>query len=285
MPETRNIVFLGASYGGLSASHYVLRHVYPHLPNDANIKYKVILVDPSSKWFARHASPRAIARPDLAPLNQVFLDIEPGYKQYGDKVKFIQGKATGWDDKARLVTVQLADGSVDQIEYWALVLATGTKTSQLHSLQGNDYTEVETALKAVHSQIPAAKNVIVVGGGPSGVETAGELGDLLNGAAGFFSSRPSNPKAKITLITSSSKLLPQLRQSISDQAENYLNRVGVDVRYNTKLYAEQTQEDGKTKVTLHDGEELETDVVISTVGVQPMAEYVPERLKDAKGYV
>jgi hypothetical protein len=32
MSETRNIVFLGASYAGISATHYFLKHVYPSLP-------------------------------------------------------------------------------------------------------------------------------------------------------------------------------------------------------------------------------------------------------------
>ncbi|KAK3056972.1 hypothetical protein LTR09_002010 [Extremus antarcticus] len=286
MPETRNVVFLGASYAGLSASHYFLRHVYPHLPIDPNIKYRVLIIDPSTKWYARHASPRAIVRPDLIPMDKIFLDIEPGYKQYGDKVQFVQAKATSWDEKTRTVVVEKANGEAETIQYWALVLATGTRTfSPLFSLQGTDHTDVESALKAVHSKLATAKNITIVGGGPAGVETAGELGEFLNGAASWFASTPAHPKVKITLITSASKLLPELRQSISDQAETYLKRVGVDVRFNTKLYHSETTSDGKTKAQLHDGEELVSDIFIPAMGNQPLSSYVPEHLKDAKGYV
>lgn len=285
MPESRNIVFLGASFAGLGASHYFLKHVYPHLPIDPEVAYKAILVDPSSKWYMRVAAPRAAASTDLMPTDKVFFDTESGYKQYGDKVKYIQGKAIAWDEKARFVTIE-SDGQRENISYWALVLATGSKAdSPIFSLQGTAHTEVQVALGSLHYQLSTAKDIIIVGGGPAGVETAGEIGDALNGAAGWFSSRPSNPRAKITLLTSSSKLLPQLRQSISDQAEKFLTRVGVDVRYNVKVASTYSFPGGRTRVTLHDGEQLDTDVYIPATGVRPMSDYVPQHLKDKKGYV
>ena len=286
MAETRNIVFLGASYAGLSSSHYFLKHISPNLPSDSNIRYQVLVIDPSSKFFGRHTSPRALVRPDLIPIDKVFVDIEPAYKQYGDKVKFVQGKATSWDEKARNVTISMTNGKTESIDYWALILATGSKTySPLYSLQGNDYKDVESAFKTIHGQISSAKDIVVVGGGAAGVETAGELGEFLNGAAGWFASRPSSPKVNVTLITSASKLLPELREAIAKQAEQYLNRVGVDVRYNTKVFKNETTSDGKIKVVLHDGEEMHADIVIPAMGVQPMSDYVPAHLKNAKGYV
>ena len=286
MPETRNILILGASYSGLGAAHYFLKHVYPSLPNDGKVKYQVILVNPSTKWFMRHASPRAVASSKLMPDEKIFYDIEPGFKQYGDKIKFVQAKATHWDDKARTVMIQKPDGSEETVPYWALVLATGTKTvSPLFASAGTPHTVTQAALKAVHDQLTSAKTIVIAGGGPAGVETAGELGDMLNGSAGWFSSRPSHPKAKIIVITSSSKLLPELRQSISDTAEKYLNRVGVDVRYKTKISSTRTTTGGKTSVMLHDGEEIDADIYIASMGVQPLSEYVPSHLKDQKGYV
>ena len=271
MAETRNIVFLGASYAGLAASHYFLKHVLPSLPSDSKVTYKAILVDPSAKWYMRHASPRAIANDEMAPAEKVFLDIEPGYRQYGASATLIQGKAVNWDEKARTLSIEKSDGTVEEFSYWALILATGTRASSpLFSLQGTPHTEVLNAQDALRKRIASAKEIIIAGGGPSGVETAGELGEHLNGAAGWFSSRPSNPKAKITLVTASSKLLPMLRQTISDQAEQYLNRVGVDVQYNTKIVSSEELSDGKTRVMLHDGEELEPDIFISAIGVKPM---------------
>lgn len=264
-------MFLGASYAGLAASHYFLRHVLPQLPHDSSITYKAIIVDPSSRWYLRHASPRSIASEEKAPADKMFLEIEPGYRQYGESAMIIEGKALSWDEKARVVTIEKSDGTKEDLTYWALILATGTRASSpLMSLQGGSYTDVSNVHDNVHKRLPSAKEIVIAGGGATGIETAGELGESLNGSAGWFSSWPSDPKVKITVFTNSSKLLPGLRQSIANQAETYLNRVGVEVKYNTKIVSSKEQPNGKTKVTFHDGEELEPDIFISAIGTQPM---------------
>lgn len=286
MPEIRNIVFLGASYAGLGATHYFLKHIYPQLPSDSDITYRVLLIDPSSKFFHRVASPRAVVSPELAPIDKALVDIEPAFKQYGDKVKFIQAKATSWDEAARTVIVRSAGGEEQKLSYWALVLATGSRTqSPIFSLQGSTEDETVEKLRSVNEQIKKAKSIVISGGGPASVETAGEIGEALNGVAGWCASRPANLKVKVTVITGASKLLPNLRQAISDQAETYLNGVGVDVRYNTKVYSAKQGENGKTIVVLHDGEEVETDLYIPGTGVEPLSGYAPAHLKDSKGYI
>lgn len=236
MSETRNIIFLGASYAGISATHYFLKHVYPRLPTSSTIKYQVILVNASPKWYQRHASPRAIATSDLMPNEKIFLDIEPGFKQYGDKVKFVVGKATSWDPEKRVLFISEPSGKEVAFSYDSLVLATGSKSqSAIWSSYGNGHEEIEAALADVNVQVKAAKSIVIAGGGPAGVETAGEIAEYLNGTPGWFQSRPKNPKAQITLITSADKLLPRLRPALAKQAEHDLNRLGVDVRYNTKV--------------------------------------------------
>ncbi|KAF7187436.1 Oxidoreductase phnG [Pseudocercospora fuligena] len=279
----RNIVILGASYAGLNTTHYLARHVLPKLDSP----HKIILVDPSTQFYLTHASPRAIASYDLMPESIMFHDIATGVKQYGDKVKFIQGSALSWDPESRIVRIQRSEsGYEESISYHALILATGTKTSSpLFTLQGVSHYDAQEALDAIHKQLTSAKRIVIAGGGPAAVETAGELGELLNGTAGWFSSRPSNPKAKITLYTNSSKLLPILRESVAKQAEGYLNRVGVDVVYNTKVSSAKKEPNGKTKVQLHDGEEVVADIYIPAMGVQPMNQYIPKALLDASGYV
>lgn len=236
MSETRNIIFLGASYAGISATHYFLKHVYPRLPSSPTIKYQVILINASPKWYLRHASPRAIADTNLMPNEKIFIDIEPGFKQYGDKVKFIVGKATSWDPEKRVLFVSEPAGKEIAISYHALVLSTGSKShSAIWSSYGNGHEEIEAALADANVQVKAAKSIVIAGGGPAGVETAGEIAEALNGTPGWFQSRPKNPKAQITLITSADKLLPRLRPAIAKEAERGLNRLGVDVKYNTKV--------------------------------------------------
>ena len=236
MSETRNIIFLGASYAGLGATHYFLKHVYPHLPTSPTIKYQVILINASPKWYLRHASPRAIADTNLMPNEKILIDIEPGFKQYGDKFKFIVGKATSWDPEKRVLFISEPAGKETAISYHSLVLATGSKShSAIWSSYGNGHEEIEAALADANAQVKAAKSIVIAGGGPAGVETAGEVAKYLNGSPGWFQSRPKNPKAQITLITSADKLLPRLRPALAKEAERGLNRLGVEVKYNTKV--------------------------------------------------
>jgi NADH dehydrogenase FAD-containing subunit len=53
--------------------------------------------------------------------------------------------------------------------------------------------------------LSSAKSIVVAGGGPAGVETAGELGEYLNGQAGWFHSGMSKPKVQITVVTAGPK--------------------------------------------------------------------------------
>ncbi|KAK3616790.1 hypothetical protein LTR56_025721 [Elasticomyces elasticus] len=287
MPEQRNIVILGASYAGLGAAHSILKHILPSLPSDGPASYKVILVNSSSKWFVRHASPRAAASEQLIPYDKLFLDIEPGFKQYGLNFEFIEGKASAWDPTDRDVSIVTAGGEQVEVRYHALVLATGSKTySPLFSATEDGHQQTRSELDAIHAKLTSPVNhMVIVGGGPTAVETAGELGEYLNGAAGWFASRPSSPKASITVITNSSQLLPQLRRTIGQQAERFLNRVGVDVRYETKVSSSHSEPNGKTVVVLHDGEEIETDIYIPAMGIQPLSSYVPAELKNEAGYI
>lgn len=286
MAETRNIIFLGASYAGSGAAHYFSKHILPKLPKSETVSYRAIIIDPSSKWYQRHASPRALCSEDLIPYKNIFLNTPDGFKQYGEAVSFVQGKAISWDAEARSVNIQKADGTEENLPYYALVIATGTKThSPLFAMQGTDYTANREALEKMRKQLPGAKTIVIAGGGPAGVETAGEIGEYLNGSPGWFSSRPANPKAKITLYTNADKLLPVLKPNVAKQAEGYLNRVGVDVKYNTKITGAIETGDGKTKVTLQDGNEVVADIYIPATGLAPMTEYAPKHLLDDKGYI
>ena len=288
MSEKRTILVLGASYAGLGVAHYILKHIIPKLLKESGVAYKLILVAPSTKFQQRHASPRAIISDDLIPFDKFMLDIEPEFKQYGDAFQFIHGAATAWDPTARTVTIQRVGqpSAPETASYYALILATGSKTySPLFSNWGTDYTDTTSAVEAFRQQLKTAKSIVITGGGPTSVETAGGIGEYLNGAAGWFSSRPAHPKAKITLVTKSDKLLPMLRKSIAAQAEVYLNRVGVDVRYGTEVASSRSSANGKTIVVFHNGEELETDIYIPAVGVTPLSAYIPDGLKNEQGYL
>lgn len=301
--ETRNIVIIGASFGGISIAHYFLKHIAPALkasPTAGSASYKLILIDPSTHFWWRPSAPRALVEASLMPHSKTFVPIADCFKGYpASAVSLRQGRATAVDTAAGTVTFQPTTDAVhskststsdstptETIPYHALVLATGTTTgSPLTSLIG-PHTGTISALDAMNTRLRAAKSIVVGGGGPVAVETAGEIGEALNGVAGWGSERPGKPKASVLLVTSGAKLLPKLRPALSDKAETYLNRVGADVRYNTRVVSAEPAADGQqTTVTLDNGETLLADVYIPAIGATPNTSFLPDDLLDSRGYV
>ncbi|KAJ8124362.1 hypothetical protein O1611_g9278 [Lasiodiplodia mahajangana] len=196
--DKKKIVVLGGSYAGVSTAHYLLKHAVPKLP-DPN-SYQVVLVSTSSQAMCRPAAPRALISDAMFPQDKLFVSIPKSFSQYASgSFVFEQGTATALDYENRTVSVFLAktddkNGSPElKIGYHALVIATGASTPS--PLLG--FTRDETVLKsnwaAFRKALPKAKHIVIAGGGASGVEVAGELGEHLNGRAGWLKSTRRRP--------------------------------------------------------------------------------------------
>jgi NADH dehydrogenase FAD-containing subunit len=292
---TKTILVLGASNAGIAATHYILRHIVPSLPDRA--AYRVVLVDPSTKWFNRVGAPRAVLSETRLPLSKVMLDTSAGFTEYakGGQFRLLEGRATALDTDARTVTIAGPDGAEEQLHYYALIIATGADSmTPLLGAQAAHPAASEAAIAAFRAALPAAKSIVVAGGGPAGVETAAELGFFLNGNV----SRSKPAKARITLVTNGTKLLPVLREQLAKRAEGYLARVGVEVRYEAAVAATEPADAGRlaadgsiapvtqpAKVRLANGETLEADLYVPAMGLTPNAAWLPERLRAEDGRV
>lgn len=259
----KNLVVLGGSYGGISTAHYLLKHVVPRLPNKAS--YQVVLISTSSQAICRPACPRALISDDMFPQEKLFVSVPQQFEQYPkDSFRFIQGTVTKLDHHDRYTTASLKDGNTEKISYHAVVIATGTSTASPLLGLNSDTESLRATWKTFREALPNAKHIVIAGGGPTGVETAGELGEYLNGRAGWFSSKLENPKVTITLVTAGSKILPVLRPAIAKKAENFLAQVGVTVVTGSRI-ATVTPTGAGTEsalatnatVTLEDGKTLE----------------------------
>ncbi|KAI1748587.1 FAD/NAD(P)-binding domain-containing protein [Xylaria castorea] len=289
----KKIVILGGSYGGLSTAHYLLKHVIPKLPDSKS--YQVVLVSTSSQAMGRPAAPRALISDAMFSQDKLFVSIPENFSQYptGSFV-FEKGTATALDHKNQTVSVLLTnrDGGAElKITYHALVIATGAST--VSPLLG--FTRDETALKSswatFRKALPRAKHIVVAGGGASGVEVAGELGEHLNGRAGWMSSALSEPKVQITLLSGGPRILPYLRSAIAQTAETYLAKVGVRIvntaRVTTVVPAAAGTEDvaANTTLTLDNGETLQADLYIPATGAIPNTKFLSDALRCPDGRV
>ena len=169
-----NIVVVGGSFSGLGVAHVLLRHTIPTLETNTSKTYKVILISITDQFFYKIGSPRTVASPDLIPVSKLLIPIAEGFKDYPtDHFEHVIGTATAVDEGKKTVSVKGTHGSTE-VAYDTIVCATGsTYNSPLWTLQ----TEVEESIaefKRFHDKIPRAESILVAGGGPAGVETAGK---------------------------------------------------------------------------------------------------------------
>ncbi|KAJ5657506.1 Oxidoreductase [Penicillium longicatenatum] len=290
---TKNIVILGGSYAGVSTAHYLLKHAIPKLPDSST--YQVILVSASSEVLCRPACPRAMISDDLLPQDKLFVSIPEVFKKHPvNNFQFEHARAEHVDHTKRTVSIRYEKDEEDEkiIPFHALVIATGSSTpSPLLSLN-KDSAEIRAQWALFRDAMKKAKSIVIAGGGPAGIETAGELGEYLNGQPGWFAGKLENPKVEITVVTSASQILPLLRSSIAEKAEGYLARVGVTVVKGTKVTGVSPAESGtdlalptKATVSLSDGTELDADIYIPAVGMTPNTSFLDKTLLMSDGRV
>ncbi|MBP0621011.1 NAD(P)/FAD-dependent oxidoreductase [Cupriavidus consociatus] len=104
---------------------------------------------------------------------------------------------------------------------------------------------------------------IVVGGGFSGVEVAGELADYLCSIRRFYP-RVQREELAVTLLHDTGQLLPELPATLGMAAARHMAARGIRLRLGTRAarFAADT-------VVLADGETIEGATVICTVGTKP----------------
>ncbi len=104
---------------------------------------------------------------------------------------------------------------------------------------------------------------VVVGGGYSGVETAGQIADMTRGIARYY---PEIDRSdfRVTLIHSGKHILPTLDEKLGRYAENALRDQGVDFRLGCRVNTVTA-----SRVYLNDDSTIESPTVICTVGNAP----------------
>jgi NADH dehydrogenase len=104
--------------------------------------------------------------------------------------------------------------------------------------------------------------VTVIGGGPTGVEMAGAIAELIRGP--LKSDQAAVAKnIKVTLVEAGPRLLPPFAASLSERTKKDLEKLGVKVLLNTAVKELQHR-----KVLLKDGSTLQSEITVWAAGVK-----------------
>ena len=108
-----------------------------------------------------------------------------------------------------------------------------------------------------------ALNIVVVGGGPTGVESAGALGELYRNI--FVEDYPQLPqeKARIILVEAGPDLFTMFKQDIRDYTKKALEKRGVEL-----MLGELVASIAPTRVTLKSGTVLRAHTLVWGAGLQ-----------------
>src|SRR5580704_4885401 len=191
--------------------------------------------------------------------------------KYG--ARFRRGEVTGIDATARTVT--LAGGG--EIGYDYLVLATGVSAA-FYGVTGADkysyalYTrrdairlrdQVLAGLEWLSAGTQGREtSITVVGGGATGVETAGTLAELRNIALPTAYPDIDRSRLHIKLVEQAPALLAPYVPALQEYAHRQLVNRGIEVRLNATI-----KEITADHVILADGEHLPSDVTVWAAGI------------------
>lgn len=253
------IVIIGGSFAAFTA----FKTLYSH-----SSEFEVTLVAMNDHAFFDVAAPRLLVQPEL--LDKVFFPVEPFVKKVSKgKGKYVQGKAESVDFEANTVSVDVG-GKIVQLDYDFLVVATGSKSEFAGWKVNASHEHAKAAIVEANKKIKTARSIAVLGGGPTGTEVAGELGDFAK-------------NAEVTIYTGSAGPLAVVPK-LSAGAEAKLAKLGVSV-VNKVRYESITRDDTGATVVFNDGTTKKFDLVFEATKSEPYSQFLPSSVKDKAGWV
>jgi len=270
--RSKKVIIIGGGFGGLNAAK--------KLAGEAGVE--VTLIDRRNYHLfqpllyqvaAAGLSPAEIA----VPIRSIFSDFE--------NLRVVLGNVEAIDLKAKTVTDDFG-----RHEYDRLILACGAK----HSYFGHpEWEEFAPGLKTLEQATEIRRRIflafenaeretdpiaqkkfltfVIVGGGPTGVELAGALGEISRYtlADDFHNIDPQ--RTRVILIEAGRRILPSFSEELSRKAARDLESLGVQVWTSSRVIGIDA-----SGVTLGPGEpqgvareRIETSTVLWAAGVQP----------------
>ncbi len=258
----KKLVILGAGFAGLQVARRLKKSGYDITLID---QYNFHQFQP---LFYQVATARLEPSAISFPLRKVF--------QHRKNVHVRVAKVTGVDLTANIVhTEEAGDFSYDY-----LVIATGCtsnffgnknverhafpmkSTPEAIALRNRILLNYEDALKATPEELPGFMNIVIVGGGPTGVELAGSIAEMKKNVLPRDYPDMDFTKLSVYLIEGSEHTLNAMSEASKRKSQQYLEEMGVQIWLKNVV----KDYDGKT-VTIADGRTIPSRTLIWAAGV------------------
>ncbi len=269
MSKKPHVVIVGAGFGGLEVAEHLA-----HVPVDLTLidRHNYHTFQP---LLYQVATSLLNAEDVGAPVRSMF--------RHQDNVTFRLATVTGVDVGGR--SIHLEDGN--QVAYDYLVLAGGatvnyfkTPGAAKHAFPLYTLTDAVKLRNHLLARFEAADRdpslvedgeltFVIVGAGPTGVETAGALADLFYNLLRKDYHQLATEKARIIIVEMAKEVLSPFKENLRVYAKEELEQRRVDVRLGQAV-----AEVGATFVRLKSGEEIKARTLIWAAGVRanPLAD-------------
>jgi NADH dehydrogenase len=263
----RRVVIVGGGFGGLTAARELRR---------ADVD--VTLVDPVSHHLFQPLLYQ-LACGGLSP-GECATPIRGAVKR-SSNTTVLMARATGLDVERRQVTLDRGE----RLDYDSLLMACGAETSYF----GNDgWREVSYGLKTLADAVELRNRIygafeeaercedpderaqwltfVVIGGGPTGVELAGELAIVSRHTMRGYFTHIHPSEARVILLDAGTRVTAAFDERLSAKVAGYLDALGVTVREGARV----TSIDDRGVTVQVDGtdERIATRTAIWAAGVQ-----------------
>ncbi len=258
------VVIVGAGFAGLKLARKLMKKDFQVIILDKNnyhqfqpLFYQVATagLEPSSISFPLrkifHHSKNVIFRMAEvqridADQNRLFTDI--GHIDYNQLVLAMGGDTNYFGSKS--------------IEHYAAPMKTVSEALYIRNKVISNYERAISIEKVEHRKY--LMNVVIVGGGPTGVELAGAMAELRNNVLPIDYPELNFHNMKVVLIEGGPELLGSMSPQSKSHALKYLHELGVEVMLNT-----QVKDYNGQIVTLSDDIFLETQTLLWAAGIKP----------------
>jgi len=258
-----HIIIVGAGFGGMDTARRL-----------KNAPVQITLID-RHNYHLFQPLLYQIAIAGLVP-SQIAYPLRTIFRRQKN-LTFQMGEVTSIDFESRYIKM---DGSVIAYDY--LVLAVGGETNffGMYSIEQNSFQlkGIESAVSTrnhllkmfeqASREVDAEKRkalltFVVVGGGPTGVETAGALAELITHVMVKDYPQMDLKDVRVLLIEATDHLMGNYPNELRRATVDLLQSKNVEVLLNTKL----SDYNGR-QITLGDGRKIDTHTLIWTAGVR-----------------